>query len=157
MAVNARMEDGEGAHRPPRPRGFPPLDFEAVTPAQWGAARGENAALQPEKRLMLAVLTDAIELVLRDGSALDARRAILRRRAAEWIGSSDCGWAFSFVNICEALGFEPERLRTRIAGASSNESVRTEADRGVGADVPSRRADAAAVDGERGDRRNETA
>ncbi len=32
---------------------------------------------------MLAVLTDAIELVLRDGSALDARRAILRRRAAE--------------------------------------------------------------------------
>ncbi len=44
MAVNARMEDGEGAHRPPRPRGFPPLDFEAVTPAQWG---GRLAAKTP--------------------------------------------------------------------------------------------------------------
>jgi hypothetical protein len=64
---------------------------------------------------MLAVLSDAIDLVLRDGSAVDKRRAILIGRAEEWIHSDDCGWAFSFVNICEALGFEPERLRKRIA------------------------------------------
>jgi hypothetical protein len=63
---------------------------------------------------MLAVLNDAIRLVLRDGSAVDARCA-LRIRAAEWIGSNDCGWAFSFVNICEALGFAPEELRERVA------------------------------------------
>lgn len=48
MAVNARMEDGEGAHRPPRPRGFPPLDFEAVTPAQWGG--GSRRKRRPSAR-----------------------------------------------------------------------------------------------------------
>ena len=124
---------GDGTRRPGRPPAFLPLDFEPVTPAQWGAARGENVALQPEKRLMLAVLSDAIELVLRDGSAVDERCAILIRRAAEWIGSNDCGWAFSFVNICEALGFEPERLRKRIALLVQQRTGSTEQKGGTGA------------------------
>ena len=113
MALNQSTENG--ARRMGRPPNFLPLDFEPVLPAQWGAERGHNAALQPEKRLMLAVLIDAIELVLPDGGAVNARKANLIRRAAEWICSNDRGWAFSFVNICEALGVEPEKLRKAIA------------------------------------------
>jgi len=113
MALN--QSPGNGARRLGRPPSFLPLDFEPVLPAQWGAERGHNAALQPEKRLMLAVLSDAIELVLRDGGAVNTRKAVLIRRAAEWISSNDRGWAFSFVNICEALGVEPERLREGLA------------------------------------------
>ncbi len=88
---------------------------------------------------MLAVLSDAIELVLRDGGAVNARKAILIRRAAEWISSNDRGWAFSFVNICEALGIEPEPFAKGSPGSSSNEPARTEAHDpgtgGVGDDV----------------------
>ena len=115
LAMALNQSTGNGARRLGRPPNFLPPDFEPVLPAQWGAERGHNAALQPEKRLMLAVLSDAIELVLRDGGAVNARKAILIRRAAEWISSNDRGWAFSFVNICEALGVEPERLRKGIA------------------------------------------
>ena len=113
MAPNQSTENG--ARRMGRPPNFLPLDFEPVLPAQWGAERGHNAALQPEKRLMLAVLIDAIELVLPDEGAVNARKANLIRRAQEWICSNDRGWAFSFVNICEALGVEPEKLRKAIA------------------------------------------
>ena len=113
MAVNKCM--GGGARQPGRPPAFLPLDFEPIMPAQWEANRGEDAALQPEKRLMFALLTDAIELILRDGRAANARNAIHIRRAAEWISSNDRGWGFSFVDICEALGFEPEGLRKGIA------------------------------------------
>jgi len=115
LAMALNQSTGNGARRLGRPPNFLPLDFEPVLPAQWGAERGHNAALQPEKRLMLAVLIDAIELVLPDGGAVNARKAKLIRRAAEWICSNDREWAFSFVNICEALGVEPARLRKGIA------------------------------------------
>ncbi len=59
---------------------------------------------------MLAVLTDAIELILEDPAPLGARR-----RAAEWVRSDDRHWPFSFVNLCETLGLDPERLRTGLA------------------------------------------
>jgi len=87
---------------------FLPPDFEPVLPAQWFA--GEGRWLQPAERLMLAVLTDAIELILEDPAPLGARR-----RAAEWVRSDDRHWPFSFVNLCETLGLDPERLRTGLA------------------------------------------
>jgi len=43
-----------------------------------------------------------------------ARRALLRRKAAEWMRSNDRRWLFSFLNICETLGFEASRLRSRV-------------------------------------------
>ena len=70
--------------------------------------------LQPAKRLMLAVLTDAVELLLQAPVPTVARRALLRRKAAEWMRSNDRRWLFSFLNICETLGFEASRLRSRV-------------------------------------------
>ncbi len=63
---------------------------------------------------MLAVLTDAVELLLQAPVPTVARRALLRRKAAEWMRSNDRRWLFSFLNICETLGFEASRLRSRV-------------------------------------------
>jgi hypothetical protein len=85
-------------------------DFEPVMPSQWFAA--PSGAVQPEKRLMLAVLSDAIELVLQASAPPGTPRAVIQQRAADWISSNDgADWLLSFVSICETLGFEPERLR----------------------------------------------
>jgi len=101
-----------GVRRVGRPPAFLPRDFEPVLPAQWfGDARG---ALQPAKRLMLAVLTDAIELVLKDPAPATSRRAYLQRRAADWIYSDERHWLFSFVSICETLGMNPKRIRAGV-------------------------------------------
>ncbi len=96
-----------------RPPAFLPNDFEAILPAQWFA--GTARSLQPAKRLMLAVLSDAIDLVLQRPAAANTRRAMLQRKAAEWIRSPEDGWLFSFVSVCENLGLEPGRLSAGLA------------------------------------------
>ena len=100
-----------------RPSAFVSLALEPVLP-QWFS--GEGTSLQPAKRLMLAILTDAIELLMQDPARQHARRALCQRKAAHWIYSNDRAWFFSFVNVCETLGYDPKRIRTGIAPSSSN-------------------------------------
>jgi hypothetical protein len=57
----------------------------------------------PEKRLMFAVLLDAVIHLQRR----DSRRAA---EAVEWIRGKGNGSVFSFQNICESLGLEPTGL-----------------------------------------------
>ena len=102
-----------GARPVGRPPAFLPLDLEAVLPTQWFT--GDRPSLQPAKRLMLAILTDAIELVLQEPAPPTSRRAFFQRRAADWLRSDERRWFFSCVNICEMLGMDLKRLRAGIA------------------------------------------
>jgi hypothetical protein len=65
-----------------------------------------------ERRLLVAVLRDAIETLARTATALDleARRSFAE--ADEWLRSTD--GAFSFAGICAALGVDADRLRSKI-------------------------------------------
>ena len=65
-----------------------------------------------ERRLMLAVLIDAIRAVDHhrpSAQDLPASRVWLRDRA--WFNADDPGPPFSFVNICSALGLEADYVR----------------------------------------------
>ena len=71
-------------------------------------------ALPPdgERRLMLAVLIDAIRSLRARHSAtvrLRAYRAWLHDRA--WLQSDDRSQLFSFMNICDSLGLNAEYIR----------------------------------------------
>ncbi|HLK10676.1 MAG TPA: hypothetical protein VKW76_04810 [Candidatus Binatia bacterium] len=68
--------------------------------------------LPPEKRLMLAVLTDAVATLRR--TRTERRRAIAEAHA--WFVATDPGWPFSFVNVCDALGLDAARVRRLVAG-----------------------------------------
>lgn len=87
------------------------LSPAAVLPAQVTPAFPFDANLQPEKRLMLAVLEDAVGIYQKCAvaAATAGRRDFLE--AQSWIESDDVRWPFSFRNICEALGLEPDALR----------------------------------------------
>ena len=67
--------------------------------------------LEPEKRLMLAILEDAINCFQDNLPAQNLRGRRLFEEAEEWIVEVDGDWVFSFENICEALGFNPAYLR----------------------------------------------
>jgi hypothetical protein len=73
-----------------------------------------NAIGQPERNLLIAILTDAVVRYRRYRTI----RGPLRGRFAEaerWIFSDDRRWVFSFVNVCEALGIEPRAVRRAVA------------------------------------------
>lgn len=83
---------------------------ESVLPTQFYTAQ-QGARLRPEWRLMVAVLSDAVDCFQKYARVTDAEGKRLFDEAREWIESGNRRWPFSFVNICEALGINPEYLR----------------------------------------------
>ena len=66
---------------------------------------------QGEKRLMLAVLKDAVACIERYNSGDGARSLPVYRAALHWVFAQDQAWPFSFENICLALDLGPVRFR----------------------------------------------
>ena len=67
--------------------------------------------LEPERRLMLAILEDAIDCYQDNLLATRGSAGRLFTEAEEWILEKNSDWIFSFKNICETLGFNPEYVR----------------------------------------------
>ena len=67
-----------------------------------------------ERRLMLAVLIDAIRVVTQypPSTRVRAQRNWVRDRA--WLQSDDHVAPFSFINICTALGFNADYIRRSV-------------------------------------------
>lgn len=75
--------------------------------------RGETAS--SEKRLMLAVLRNALECYQKHLNATDRTGREIFAEAAAWIESTNGRGLFSFENISEALELEPEYVRRQLA------------------------------------------
>jgi len=84
---------------------------DTLLSAQYFANLRRKTLLEPEKRLMLALLEDAIRCFQDNLSAQTVVKKKLFDEAEEWILERDGGWIFSFDHVCEALGFAPEYLR----------------------------------------------
>ena len=67
--------------------------------------------LEPEKRLMLAVLEDAINCFQVNVMAQSGRGKRLFNESEDWIMGRDDDWIFSFASVCEVLRFNPEYVR----------------------------------------------
>jgi hypothetical protein len=102
------------------------LDAQDLVPEAYPTVAA--ALWQPERRLMLAVLEDAIEAYLGNAGALRGIRRARFREAASWFRSEDTEWPFSFVNICDACGLAADvirrqlgrRIRSQVLGVSGN-------------------------------------
>jgi len=103
--------------KPPRPRGRPPIHLAAslnlVLPSQLFTP--PTPYPEGERRLMLAVLEDAIGVFLRHREGADARGWRLFAETAQWIASDDTESPFSFLGVCDVLGLEPSCLRRGLA------------------------------------------
>jgi hypothetical protein len=77
---------------------------------------------QPEKRLMLAILLDAVEC-FQKYAPLDRRKPDrLFKATEEWIFEDDYKWPFSFLNICDAVGIDPRYLRNGLQQWNNTQS-----------------------------------
>ena len=66
---------------------------------------------EPEKRLMLAVLEDAIRYYQDNWFSRNSKRKRIFDETEEWIVTPDSDWVFSFDHVCETLGLSPAYLR----------------------------------------------
>ena len=67
--------------------------------------------LEPEKRLMLAILEDAVQCFQDNLLAQSGKKKRLFEEAEEWILEEGDDGIFSFDNICEVLDFNPQYIR----------------------------------------------
>ncbi len=83
---------------------------DIITPDQYHDARRASAP-DPLKRLMLAVLQDAIHCF--QGGAQSSRKSAQRchEEAKAWLFDESPEVPFSFESICDALGIAPHYLR----------------------------------------------
>ena len=68
--------------------------------------------LEPEKRLIFAVLADAVVCFQRFVNATSRKQKRLHQEAANWIFKPGDHGIFSFESVCEICGFDPKFLRT---------------------------------------------
>jgi hypothetical protein len=92
-------------------RSFGLFEPDALLPAQFYAAFRGGSGVRGEKRLMLAVLEDALDCYQKYALCRDGHGQQLFEEAHSWITSNDRGWFFSYENICETLEINPEYLR----------------------------------------------
>jgi len=111
------LQTANHAHRPLPVGTFGRHLFEedVVLPNQW-SARHRRDGSSPERRLMLAVLQDAIDTWRKFARTEGTRAERLAGEAWAWISSDDMSWPFSFARICEALGLDGDRLRAGLRG-----------------------------------------
>jgi hypothetical protein len=127
LAVGAPDDDVPPDDRKPRRRpGRPPIHLSAslnlVMPSQFYPQFSSESTLPGEKRLMLAVLADAVDIFLK-GDGRDARSRRLLAETAEWVRADDDG-PFSFVNVCETLGLDASCLRRGLVARAAAGRIR---------------------------------
>lgn len=83
---------------------------DVMLPSQFNAPDDEGVG-GGERRLMAAILSDGIEAYIHQSLSRIAGNARGRFDACDWIEAPDPGYVFSFDNVCECLGINPEYLR----------------------------------------------
>ena len=84
---------------------------DTLLSAQYFDNMRRRTLLEPEKRLMLAILEDAVNSFQENIFAESGKRKILFDDVEQWIRADGSDWVFSFDHICEALGFTPAYVR----------------------------------------------
>jgi hypothetical protein len=104
--MQARAKKSEGG------TGAGLFEPDILLPNQYFAAFRRGRAVEGERRLMLAVLEDAVDSYRKHAAACDPREQACFLEAKEWFLSDDRSWLFAFENICDVLEMNADYLRS---------------------------------------------
>jgi len=89
---------------------------EVVTPEQFFfSALDSTASWTGERRLLLAVLEEAVATFVRYKDATTTRGKRLFREVREWFWSDECNYVCSFASICDHLHIDSDYVRAGLA------------------------------------------
>ncbi|MGH7886967.1 MAG: hypothetical protein ACREPG_03810 [Candidatus Binatia bacterium] len=84
---------------------------DTLLPEQYLDTFRRKLHLEPEKKLMLAILDDGIACFQKYVFARDGKGRALFREAETWVEEKGGEAVFSFDSVCESLGLDPDYLR----------------------------------------------
>jgi hypothetical protein len=93
------------------PDGVKLFEPDTLVPEQFYATIRRTQCADPERRLMAAVLEDAVSCLSANPPCAGRKRRYFEE-AQSWINATEeQEWIFSFTNVCETLGLDPSFLR----------------------------------------------
>ena len=84
---------------------------DTLLPDQYFDTFRRKLHLEPEKKLMLAILEDAVACYQKYAIVRDSKGKALFQEAEAWVQEKNANEIFSFDSVCEMLGFDPDYLR----------------------------------------------
>ena len=84
---------------------------DTLLSAQYFENLRRKTHFEPEKRLLLALLQDAVNSYRDNLFSRNRKKRRLFAETEEWILAVDGDWIFSFDSVCEALGLNPAYVR----------------------------------------------
>lgn len=91
------------------------FQLDSLLPVQYFETFRRSVPIEPEKKLMLAVLGDALTCFQKYLDARKRKGKNLFREAEEWIFGEDDDHLFSFENVCAVIGLDPPYVRRLLA------------------------------------------
>jgi hypothetical protein len=89
-----------------------PFSGGAILPVQYyESLKKEDPRIIPYKRLLMAVLEDAVRCFQANVGAASGKGRRLFNETELWMRSETADGPFSYVNVCETLGIDPAYLR----------------------------------------------
>jgi hypothetical protein len=98
---------------------------DVLLSAQYYDSLRRKASSEPETRLMLAILEDAVACFQNYIFARDSKGKRLFNEAEEWILQEADEETFSFKSICDVLGFNPACVRQALLNWKKRRLART--------------------------------
>jgi hypothetical protein len=90
------------------------VEPEVLLPSQFFDRFKGGRILEGERRLMLAVLEDAVSCFQKHAGAKRPRNQRLFREAEEWFMDEDASWPFAFEAVCSVLSLDPDYFRSQL-------------------------------------------
>ena len=88
------------------------FDPDSLAPAQFFSNVRRKTLVEPERKLGLAILEDAIDCFQDNVLVSTGKGKNLFEDAQQWFLAENSDWLFSFRNVCELLAIDPDYLRT---------------------------------------------
>jgi hypothetical protein len=89
-----------------------PFSGGAILPVQYfESLKKEDPRIVPYKRLLMAVLEDAVRCFQANVGATGAKGRRLFNETELWMRNDSADGPFSYVSVCETLGIDPAYLR----------------------------------------------
>ena len=99
---------------------------DTILPTQFYAMFKNSQYREPERRLMVAILEDAVSCLSTDLHRCNLRQRKQHEEAKAWVtAEEESEWIFSFKNICEVLGMDPSYLRRGLVRPVTGSRIRS--------------------------------
>jgi len=114
VATNDRAQNSSPQRPKHAAKAWSPSDYDIILSVQYYESVTSSHILSGERRLLLALLEDALRCYVRAKSWHSAAERAEFRDVCEWFGEGGEPHVFSFESVCANLDIDPQYLRGRL-------------------------------------------